>query len=370
MPHDPYKSMYIHIPFCVMRCNYCDFNTKARDLNSPEIDEYIEKIISQIRKFSKEDELGCLETIYIGGGTPSYVGSKRLSSLLYAISLSVNLENVTEMSIEANPESVDESLVKDIWALGVNRISMGVQSFDDDILKMLGRAHNADTARRAIYMIKKRFNNFSIDLMCGIPGQSLECFNSSLKEAILLDVPHVSIYPLSIENNTVFNKWAAQGRIDPVNEDEQAEHMELAHKLLTEAGYVHYEVASYAKPGYECKHNLAYWTAKPYLGVGLSATTMTQNSERRMRVTDFNVEDDLNPKQMVAEDLMLCMRTKYGCSPDLLDKARSLIPNIDSEFDKLENLGLVKNDGNSWIPTHKGWMCGNDLYYKLLELGE
>lgn len=370
MPHDPYKSLYIHIPFCKSRCNYCDFCTRARDFDSPEIDEYVDQTIQKIRQYSKDNELSDVETIYIGGGTPTFIGNKRLSSLLYAISTSINLENIKEFSIEANPESVDKNLINDTWALGVNRISMGVQSFDDNILLMLGRAHNSNQAIDALSIIENRFDNFSVDLMCGIPGQTIANFKDSLQKAVDYKIPHISIYPLSIEPNTVFYKWAAQNRIDNVDNDAQADHMELASKILERAGYSHYEVASYALKGFECKHNLSYWQSKPYIGIGDSATTMTQNSERRMRVTDEHVEDDLNAKQMLAEDMMLSMRTKYGCRQSMIDKANNLIDGVSDEFDNLEYLGLVKKENDSYIPTKKGWLCGNDLYSKLLELGQ
>lgn len=365
MPHDPYKGLYIHIPFCVMRCNYCDFMTHARDFNSPEIDEYIEKLVLDIRN---SDELGEIETIYIGGGTPSYIGNKRLTSLLYALSTSINFEKVKEFTIEANPESLIENLVKDTYALGVGRISIGVQSFDDDILKMLGRAHDAKKAKDAVVIAKTRFENISIDLMCGIPGQSLESFKRSLEEAISLDVQHISIYPLSIEYNTPFYKWVMQKRIDDIDEDAQADHMELAEKMLEEAGYIHYEVANYAKPGFESKHNLSYWQAKPYLGFGVSATTMTQNSERRMRVTDDHVEDDLGLAQMVAEDMMLAARTKAGISFDLFEKAKVLIPDVEDKLQSIIDLGLLEVTDNALIPTKRGWMCGNELFERLMNL--
>lgn len=368
MPHHAYKALYLHIPFCVSRCNYCDFCTMARDFDSPQIDEYVERLVFDIRKYSKQDEFGQIKTIYIGGGTPSYIGQKRLSSILYALSLSLNLENVKEFSMEANPESLNENLIKDIWALGVNRISIGVQSFDNDILKMLGRAHDADIAKSAIEIAKSRFDNISIDLMCGIPGQSIDSFKSSLEAAIGLGVPHISVYPLSVEYNTVFYKWTAEGRIDKVDEDEQARHMELAAKMLKEAGYEHYEVASFAKPGFECSHNIAYWTGIPYLGIGSSATTMTQNDDRRMRVTDNNVDDDLNKKQMIAEDLMLGFRTKYGPSKETLDKGFKEFDQLEEVLNDLLDKNLIEKSGSLYVPTKDGWLCGNEIYSKLLEL--
>ena len=258
MPHDPYKALYLHIPFCVQRCNYCDFHTCARKSDSPAISEYIEKLCIQIRKNAKQGELSNIETIYIGGGTPTHIGPKNLSSLLYMISTSVVLENVAEFTMEANPESVSANLLKDVFALGVNRLSIGVQSFDDTILQILGRAHNADDAKRAIVSAQERFENVSIDLMCGIPGQSEQVFEKSLNEAVSLGVQHVSIYPLSIEPHTPFQHMVMGGQMQDVDADVQADHMLLATDVLQKAGYEHYEVANYANPGYESKHNLAY----------------------------------------------------------------------------------------------------------------
>lgn len=252
--------------------------------------------------------------------------------------------------------------------MGVNRLSIGVQSFDDDLLQMLGRAHNSKKAFEAIETARKRFKNVSIDLMCGIPGQSEETFKKSLERAIELDLSHISIYPLTIEYNTMFYKWKAQGKIDDIDEDVQADHMLLAAELLEKAGYEHYEVASYAKPGFECKHNLSYWQGKPYLGLGQSATTMTQNNERRMRVTDEHVEDDLNATQMIAEDCMLAMRTRFGICPELANKAKENLKDFDKTINVLIEASLVKELDGSYVPTEKGWLCGNELYIKLMNL--
>lgn len=369
MAYDPYKALYIHIPFCAQKCNYCDFCSRVRDPEGNEVSEYCENIVSQIRNVSKEGKLGSIETIYIGGGTPSYIRNKKLSSILYAISMSVNLENVKEFTMEVNPESLTEAIVKDAWAMGVNRLSLGVQSFDNDLLKMLGRAHDTECAMQAIDIARKRFENVSIDLMCGIPGQTEKTFEDSLRRIIELEIPHVSIYPLSIEYNTVFYKWKSQGKIDDIDEDIQADHMLLASEKLCEAGYEHYEVANYAKPGFESKHNLSYWQSKPYLGIGESATTMTQNKDRRMRVTDNHVEDDLNSKQMLAEDLVLLCRTKAGVPKDVFKKAKEEFSKFVATIEELESLDLIVKNSDGFYPTEKGWLLGNELYSKLISLG-
>lgn len=368
MPHDPYKALYLHIPFCVKRCAYCDFATRALPRESAQIDEYVDDLCLQIRRKAKEGELAAVETVYLGGGTPSHVGLKRLSMLLYTLSLSVHLTPEVECTMEANPESLDERMVRDVWALGVNRLSLGVQSFDDVVLSTLGRAHSADEARRAVVAAQTRFENVSIDLMCGISGQSAESFAASVREAVSLGVTHVSVYPLTIEEHTPFFREVAAGRMPEPDDDVEAEHMQLAADILAQAGFARYEVASYARPGFESRHNTAYWSGVPYLGLGASAATMTQNAERRMRVQDGQVTDDLDARQMAAEDLMLAMRMARGVSDDQVAKAAKLLPEAPQEFAQLEALGLVRRQKGRWKPTEKGWLCGNELYGRLLDL--
>ena len=370
MPHDPYQALYVHIPFCKSRCAYCDFTTRAVSADSPEIDAYIEDVIMQIRRKSKADELGQIKTIYLGGGTPSYIGLSRLSSLLYGISLSViTTHEDMEWSMEANPESLSERMVKDIWAMGVNRLSIGVQSFDDAVLATLGRAHDADAARNAVRTAHERFENVSVDLMCGIPGQSAESFRASVREAIELGVTHVSVYPLTIEPHTPFHNQVVAGIIDEPDDDVEAMHMQIAAEELARAGFERYEVASYARPGFACKHNIAYWTGVPYIGFGASAATMTQNAERRMRMKDGVVTDDLSRAQMEAEDLMLGMRMTRGVTGERIAQAKRYLSGVDEVFAHLQEEGLVApNQTGGFAPTERGWLCGNDLYGEIFDL--
>ena len=270
--------------------------------------------------------------------------------------------------MEANPDSLDERMVRDIWALGVNRLSIGVQSFDDEVLRILGRAHDADRAREAIRIAQDRFENVSIDLMCGIPGQSAESFKSSVEEAVQLGVKHVSVYPLTIEPFTYFDKLVMAGEMEEPDDDVEAMHMELAERILTDAGFTRYEVANYAKPGFESKHNSSYWTGVPYIGIGEQATTMTQNAEHRMRVVNGQVVDDLDHRQMEAEDLMLGMRMARGVSDERVASALEWIPNALDELESLEADGYVEHVDGCWRPTRLGWLCGNDLYSRLLDL--
>jgi oxygen-independent coproporphyrinogen III oxidase len=366
--HDPYQALYLHLPFCVKRCAYCDFATQAIDAADSAIDSYVEDLCLQIRAKAREGELADIRTVYLGGGTPSHVGMSRLSMLLYTLSLSMRLEPDVECSMEANPESLTANMVRDIWALGVNRLSIGVQSFDDDVLRTLGRAHDADGAVRAVEAAFERFENVSVDLMCGIPGQSAESFAASVQRAIDLGVTHVSVYPLTIEENTLFYRQVMSGELPEPDDDIEADQMQAAAELLSAAGYGRYEVASYAKPEFECKHNIAYWTGVPYLGLGRSAATMTQNESRRMRVQDGRVTDDLNPAQMAAEDLMLSMRMTRGVSDEQVARASQVLPKVSACYESLLGRGLVEHVEGRWRPTERGWLCGNDLYGDIFDL--
>ena len=195
MPHDPYKALYIHLPFCKHRCAYCDFTTRAIAPDSVEIDEYIDNLILELRRKAKEGELAEIETVYLGGGTPSFVGQARLSKLLYALGVSMNLTPEVECSMEANPDSLTPELIRDIYALGVNRLSIGVQSFDDGLLETLDRIHDSARAKQAVLDARERFENVSVDLMCGVPGQTPEMFEADVQTAVDLGVTHVSVYP-------------------------------------------------------------------------------------------------------------------------------------------------------------------------------
>ncbi len=370
MPHDAYKALYLHIPFCKSRCAYCDFTTKAIRSDSKEITHYVEWVISEIRRLSREGELASIETVYFGGGTPTHIGSKHLTSLLYALSTSMHLTPEVECSIEANPESLDERLVADLWALGANRISLGVQSFDDDLLARAGRIHTGQEALRAIEAAQTRFENVSVDLICGLPGQTLDQFDHDLTRALEAGVTHVSIYPLTIERGTKFARLLDRGRLELPSDDVVADMMELAEERLEGGGLYRYEVASYAKAGFECRHNIAYWTAKPYLGIGDSAVTMTQNDLRRMRVQDGAVIDDLNPQEMAAEDLMLAMRMTRGIEEARLDHLRKELPGLDAQMASLADKGLVISAGGTWRPTERGWLLGNELYEAILDLAD
>lgn len=367
MEWEPYRALYLHVPFCKRRCNYCDFSTTAVACDDARLDAYVEAMTAEIRRASRSGELGHIETVYFGGGTPTYLGNKRLSSLLYTLSLSMHLTPEVECTIEANPDSLTEGMVKDLYALGATRISLGVQSFDDSLLSFLGRVHSSEQAKRAIEMAHSRFENVSIDLMCGLPGQTAEGFRRDLECALSQGVKHVSVYPLMVEEGTPLYRSVERGDIE-VDEDLGAELMEVAAEVLGGAGMHRYEVASYAFAGCESRHNSAYWTGKPYLGLGEGAVSMQQNALERQRVSGGEVVETLDPFQVAAEDLMLGMRMSQGVSDSQVQDAAILLPEAPQVFSSLRQRGLVDYRLGRWVPTEKGWLFGNQLYGALYEL--
>lgn len=285
------EALYLHIPFCVSRCAYCDFATSAC-ADEQRMDAYVEALCLQLRRAAKAGLLGQVKTIYIGGGTPTHLGSRRLNTLVYTLSLSVNLENVVEFSCEANPESIDERMVADLFSLGVNRFSIGAQSFDDAVLAGYGRIHDAVAIDAALAAVRTRTNNISLDLICGGPGQSMESWTQDLRHAIDVDVPHVSIYPLTLEDGTALTRRVEAGECEVADEDLQADMMLAAERMLTAAGFERYEVASYAKPGFASYHNTAYWTGVEYLGLGAGASSMlsAESAEQAIDAGIFEID--------------------------------------------------------------------------------
>lgn len=368
MPHDPYAALYIHVPFCASKCAYCDFHSSACPTGSPRMEAFVDELVLTLKRKAHEGELAGLRTIYIGGGTPTHLGHALLTRLLYAIGLYVNLERIEELTIEANPESLTEAMVKDAWALGANRISIGVQSFDDALLSRIGRAHDGARAEEAVTIARTRFENVSIDLMCGLPGQTREGFARDVERALGLGIVHLSVYPLSVERGTPLYRALRRGSEALPDDDAVADMLEDAEVILEGAGFSRYEVASYSLPGFSSRHNAVYWQGQPYLGLGESATTMTQNAQRRMRVKDGVVIDDLDEAQMAAEDLMLAMRMSRGADEALIARVCAILPDTPRVLASLVDRGLLVRTGEALVPTELGWLCGNELYSALLDL--
>lgn len=263
------SSVYIHIPFCLSKCRYCGFNsTPAPSIE--QVERYCRALQQEIRisKF----EFRNLTTVYFGGGTPTVLDPKNISGIISALREKSGIREEAEVTIEANPETVDPTKLRSLWDMGFNRLSLGVQSFDDGTLKFLGRVHDCKKALQAFEQARRAgFNNVGIDLIYGVPEQGLGQWRSELEKAAELDPEHISAYSLTYEPGTEFTAWRDSGRIMPCQEELEAEMFLTAIDILDKAGYQHYEVSNFAKPGYRSRHNLNYWKCGDYLGLGAGA---------------------------------------------------------------------------------------------------
>lgn len=280
-----YRALYLHIPFCRAKCLYCDFDSRALTGCALEeaIGAYCEGLSAQVDAHGNAGELSEVETVYVGGGTPSLLGGR----LVGLVDLVRAYCEPVEFTCEANPESFTLDLAQALRAAGVTRISLGVQSLNASELKAIGRVHSADQAMLAIAQAKAAGFSTACDVMCGLPGQTLDTFAETLRSLVTLNPDHVSVYPLQLEEGTPLARMEEAGEMEVPDEDFQAQCMDLAAEVLEEAGYERYEVASYAKPGHRCRHNIAYWTGKPYLGLGRSAASMLDVCKGECREARF-----------------------------------------------------------------------------------
>ncbi len=263
-------SAYIHIPFCSHICYYCDFNKVF--IEGQPVDEYVDLLIEEMKLVSQMQDIPLLETLYIGGGTPSTLSLKQTERLLEGIHQYIPLQSNCEFSMELNPDDGSVDKLSLLQSYGVNRISMGVQTFNDELLKAIGRKHRKETVYKTIDMARKiGFDNISIDLIFRLPKQTLADFEETLRYALELDLPHYSIYSLILEHKTIFYNLMRQGKLPLPTQDEEAEMFQMAMDAMEQSNRKHYEISNYAKKGYESRHNLHYWNADEYYGFGAGA---------------------------------------------------------------------------------------------------
>ncbi|KAH7421281.1 hypothetical protein KP509_13G049200 [Ceratopteris richardii] len=276
-------SAYVHLPFCKRRCFYCDFAIVAigqrNDANSTNIDStmgsYVTTLCKEITStLSQLPQASPLKTLFFGGGTPSLLPPQYLSRIVDTLDQHCGFQCDAEISMEMDPGTFDKQTLKQFLGLGVNRVSLGVQSFNEDFLKACGRSHGLQDVYEALDIITGlNVSNWSLDLISSLPHQTLEHWEECLREAIGLSPAHVSVYDLQIEEGTKFGVWYKPGHHPLPDEDKSASFYRLASSLLREAGYEHYEISNYAKPGFQCRHNMVYWKNQPYYGFGLGATS-------------------------------------------------------------------------------------------------
>lgn len=290
------ESAYIHIPFCKRKCNYCSFVSFP---SIDHIDDYVNALLIEINnRYNKEQ----LKTIYFGGGTPSLLSIEHIKTILSQL----NFSSESEITIEVNPETVSKEYFSQLKNIGINRVSIGSQVFDDKILKLIGRGHSKKDIYNAVEAAKSvGFDNISIDLIYGLPDQSRENFQESLKQAVRLNTSHISLYGLKIEEGCYFYKNKPQNIAD---NDIQAQMYIDAIEYLTSKGFEHYEVSNFAKKGYESRHNLAYWSNNEYYGFGTAASGYEGNTRytNKQKLEDY-INAPLEPKysEMISEQMKL-----------------------------------------------------------------
>ena len=366
--------LYLHIPFCVSKCGYCDFySVTDRDL----MRGYVSALLGHIREYGRTCSGYTVDTVYIGGGTPTCLGPKYLGRILQEVRSKFPLADDAEITVECNPESTDKKVLDMMKKQGVNRLSFGVQSAHDEELKKIGRIHTFQQAKDAVDLARaKGFANISLDLMYGLPGQTQEMFLDSVEQCLALGPRHLSCYGLKLEPAT------RMGRENPAlpDDDAQADTYLAMCELLRKNGFEHYEISNFAKSGFRSRHNMKYWDLSEYLGLGPGAHSF-MNGRRFAFARDIkayiNGEDILRDEEEVpsfqrqGEYLMVRLRTADGV--DFLELEKRY--NIDSTpyeeaFRSLLGSGLVAHQGTRWRLTEKGFLVSNSIINAIVEAGQ
>ncbi|MBI4180412.1 MAG: radical SAM family heme chaperone HemW [Chloroflexi bacterium] len=376
MPDD--IALYIHIPFCRRKCNYCSFiSYPHRDADIP---AYVEAL---------KQELGLrirgksIRSIYFGGGTPSLLSARQLNDILATISSLGRVNQMAEITIEANPGTVSEPYFRDIRALGVNRLSLGIQSLNDAELALIGRIHTAAEAREAVsFAHKAGFNNLNLDFIYGLPKQTLNDWQKTLTEAMEIGAEHLSLYCLTLEDGVPLWGTIKRGDLPDTDHDLSADQYEMAEDLLAESGYRHYEISNWARPGYECRHNLTYWDNSPYLGIGAAAHSFL-NGRRLANTPDIDkyldafvdkpepvldLNEEISPELQLAETVILGLRQCQGIYHDDIQRrfGIDLLKRYRRELTEMVNAGLLEYDNRCLRLSRRGRLLSNEVFWRLL----
>ncbi|WP_322978856.1 radical SAM family heme chaperone HemW [Pseudomonas sp. C11] len=369
----PPLALYIHIPWCVRKCPYCDFNSHAAGPTLPE-EEYVDALLADLDSDLHHAHGRPLTSIFFGGGTPSLFSDRALGRLLEGVEQRIAFAPDIEITLEANPGTFEQAKFKGYRSLGINRLSIGVQSFQEAKLKALGRIHNGDEAIRAADMARAAgFDNFNLDLMHGLPEQSIEDALFDLRTAIAQAPTHLSWYQLTMEPNTVF--WSQPPELP--EDDLLWDIQEAGQALLAAEGYVQYEVSAYARPGKQARHNLNYWTFGDFLGIGAGAHAKLSTQDGRiLRTWKTRLPKDyldpgkayqagerrLDADELPFEFLMNVLRLTDGAPAELFAQRTGLsLAQLDVARREAERLGLLQADATRLVATAKGQLFLNDL---------
>ncbi|HEY7676017.1 MAG TPA: radical SAM family heme chaperone HemW [Candidatus Methylomirabilis sp.] len=374
--------LYLHIPFCVARCGYCDFNTYLHD---PALARtYVDALCAEIAAWARRPEVRGrpAATVFFGGGTPSLLAPGEVARILAAVRAAFPPAPGAEVTLEANPGTVDHAGLAGLRAAGVNRLSLGVQAFQDRLLRVAGRDHTAEDARRAVAEARAAgFANLSLDLIFALPGQTLDDWEATLAEAAALAPEHLSAYGLTYEEGTPFHRDRRAGRLTPVDEATEAAMFDLAVAHLAAAGYEQYEISNFARPGFRSAHNQTYWRCGDYLGLGAGAHSCLEGRRtfNRRLPQDYIAAvrregtaqaggEHLTPRQQLGEAMVLGLRLREGVDLEAL-AARfapwGLAPDA-ATLERLDGAGLVERDGSRLRLTDRGIRLANEVFVALV----
>lgn len=368
-------SAYVHIPFCTQICYYCDFS-KVFIKNQP-VDAYLQALIREFRSYDITE----LRTLYIGGGTPTSISAVQLDYLLTELSRDLNLNTLEEFTIEANPGDLTVDRIEVLQKSAVNRVSLGVQTFNDKHLKRIGRSHNEVQIYSTIDALKTAgFQNISIDLIYALPGQTMDDVRSNVAKALSLNIPHLSLYSLILEHHTVFMNKMRRGKLHLPTEDLEAEMFEYIISEMERNGFEHYEISNFTKPGFESRHNLMYWDNVEYYGVGAGASGYLDGIRYRNRgpiqhylkgVSEGNArlsEEVLSKNEMMEEELFLGLRKKKGVSIGKFEQkfGTSFEKRYGQIVQELQSDGLLKENNGFIQMTKKGLFLGDTVAEKFI----
>lgn len=357
--------IYVHIPFCKVKCHYCDFHFSTNlSLREKMVDAICAELVLRKDYLSSE-----VNTIYFGGGTPSILEASLLNKILDCINGNFEVKKQVELTFECNPDDLTPTKLEELKAIGVNRLSIGVQSFNQDVLEEMNRAHNSQEAEACIQLAQEAgISNITADLIYGIPGKDLDYWKAQVEKMIELGVPHISAYCLTIEPNTVFGNRHTKGELHPLTDEDQIAQFQYLMDRLKEAGYEHYEISNFAKEGFISRHNSAYWLGEEYLGVGPSAHSYN-GKERSWNIrnnhqyvkklkegSEVNEFEVLTPEDMFHDYVLTRLRTKWGLAQEDLDRlGRELnLQQFQIELNKHQALGNIEKRNGVITLTDQG----------------
>ena len=371
-------ALYVHIPFCRRKCRYCSFvSYEGREADIP---AYVNAIKKEIANHAGGE---CVDSIYFGGGTPSLLSTGQIGEILEAARSHFTIDPAAEISIEANPGTVDEDYLTGIRRLGVNRLSLGVQSLRDDELKLLGRIHTAAQAEEAMSLARKSgFDNVNLDFIYGLPGQSLADWQVTLEKALALAPEHLSLYALTLEPGTPLWQAVEQKQLPAIDPDLAADQYELAEDMLAAGGYRHYEISNWARPGRECRHNLVYWRNLPYWGVGVAAHSCLDGHRyantssldeylaafSRGALPEKQLDEKISPELWLAETVILGLRLGEGVSVAKISGQSGI--DFQERYRRpvreMADLGLLEYSGGNIKLTRRGRLLSNEVFWRFL----